>query len=65
MYELIKQKMIKARKVHRCAWCAGDISVGHFCIYRAYKLKGDFNNDWMHNDCSRDYYQAMTKRIKS
>lgn len=53
----LKNKQVKPRKRHRCAWCGEWCEVGQPAQYRAYIFEGGFNSDYMHTVC----YTAMSK----
>jgi len=54
-FEHIKTKYSVCRKPHRCIWCGAQTEAGEEAVYRAYKINGDFVDDYMHPEC----YDAM------
>jgi len=56
-FEEIQSKWVKTRKDHQCIWCDEKIESGTKARYRVYTFDGDFNADYMHEEC----YEAMSR----
>lgn len=51
MIDILTDKQVKCRKLHRCVWCGEMIGIGELAQYRAYKFDGEFMTDYMHPEC--------------
>ena len=53
----LRDKIVKCRKRHRCAWCGQWINDGESAFYRVYRFDGEFLTDYQHPEC----HEALCK----
>ena len=51
MDAMLKLKFQKAKVKHRCCWCDEWTEAGKHRWYRSYVFQGDFQQDYMHEEC--------------
>lgn len=61
-YQELHSKKVRTRKMHRCEWCGEMIAEGDVADYRAYKYEGDFNTDYMHEECTSGMRHSMLNK---
>lgn len=62
MYTELKNKTVKTKKAHRCAWCAEQIDKGNHAVYRVYTYEGDFAYDYMHPECNNAMHRLSADK---
>lgn len=48
---VFRDKVVKIRKAHPCAWCGERIEVGANVPYRAYVWEDGIASEWFHPEC--------------
>lgn len=64
-FEFYHQKVVKARKPHKCTACGGLILVGEKYLKHVDRFEGEFHSEKMCDSCrtSQDYFSEMHNNI--